>query len=139
MIRAGIKAKVTCVDPAKLDRSFAGMDFDENFLRALPEGVDPCGEKGEFHTFVYDAPVFSSPIAIQSGEVVERDGFVFADVLPAGSIGLCATCRHSKVVTSDRGSVFYRCLLAEVDRTFAKYPRLPVTRCSGYSTANDLS
>jgi len=80
MIRAGLKAKVTCVDPAKLDRSFAGREFDFEFLRDLPPTVDPCGENGEFHTFVYDAPVFSSPIPVQVGEVVERDGFVFADV-----------------------------------------------------------
>ena len=82
MIRAGVKAKVTCVDPAKLDRSYAGHDFDAEFLNSLPDRVDPCGENGEFHTFVYDAPVFSSPIEVETGEIVERDGFVFADVLP---------------------------------------------------------
>ncbi len=82
MIRAGVKAKVTCVDPAKLDRSFAGRDFDASFLRDLPEPVDPCGENGEFHTFVYESPVFSEPISVESGEIVERNGFVFADVLP---------------------------------------------------------
>ena len=82
MIAAGVKAKLTCVDPAKLERSFAGRDFDAALLEALPAAVDPCGENGEFHTFVYDAPVFSRPIAVRSGEVVERDGFVFADVVP---------------------------------------------------------
>jgi uncharacterized protein (TIGR00290 family) len=82
MIAAGLKAKITCVDPSKLARSFAGRDYDMDFLRALPAGIDPCGENGEFHTFVYDAPVFSRPIGVQSGEVVERDGFVFADFLP---------------------------------------------------------
>lgn len=82
MIRAGVKAKVTCVDPAKLDRSFAGRDFDASFLRDLPEPVDPCGENGEFHTFVYDSPVFSEPLRVETGEIVERDGFVFADVVP---------------------------------------------------------
>lgn len=82
MIRAGVKAKVTCVDPAKLDRSFAGREFDESFLRDLPEAVDPCGENGEFHTFVYDSPVFSQPLRVETGEIVERDGFVFADVVP---------------------------------------------------------
>ncbi len=81
MIAAGIKAKVTCVDPRHLDRSFAGRDFDRGFLQSLPPNVDPCGENGEFHTFVYDAPCFSAPIAVQTGTVVERDGFVFADVL----------------------------------------------------------
>ena len=83
MIAAGVKAKVTCVDPSKLAKSFAGRDFDRSFLDALPPGIDPCGENGEFHTFVYNAPVFSRPIQVQTGEVVERDGFVFADVLPA--------------------------------------------------------
>jgi uncharacterized protein (TIGR00290 family) len=81
MIRAGVKAKVTCVDPAKLDRSFEGREFNAGFLADLPAPVDPCGENGEFHTFVYDAPVFSSPIRVETGEIVERDGFVFADVL----------------------------------------------------------
>jgi uncharacterized protein (TIGR00290 family) len=82
MIAAGVKAKLTCVDPAKLAKSFAGRDYDQQLLEALPPGIDPCGENGEFHTFVYDAPVFSAPIGVQTGEVVERDGFVFADVLP---------------------------------------------------------
>jgi uncharacterized protein (TIGR00290 family) len=82
MIAAGVKAKITCVDPAQVDRTFAGRDFDQALLDSLPHGVDPCGENGEFHTFVYDAPVFSSPIAVSMGEIVERDGFVFADVLP---------------------------------------------------------
>ena len=83
MIAAGLKAKLTCVDPSKLERSFAGRDYDERLLQDLPAGIDPCGENGEFHTFVYEAPVFSSPIRVETGEVVERDGFVFADVLPA--------------------------------------------------------
>ena len=82
MIAAGLKAKLTCVDPSKLAKSFAGRDYDLPLLQALPAGVDPCGENGEFHTFVYDAPVFSRPIGVQSGEVVERDGFIFADLLP---------------------------------------------------------
>lgn len=83
IIAAGVKAKITCVDPGKLDKEFAGRDFDEAFLGALPKTVDPCGENGEFHTFVYSAPVFSTPIAVGTGEIVERDGFVFADVLAA--------------------------------------------------------
>jgi uncharacterized protein (TIGR00290 family) len=82
MIAAGLKAKITCVDPSKLAKSFAGLDFDQTFLEALPPGVDPCGENGEFHSFVHDAPVFSAPIEVRAGEVLERDGFVFADVLP---------------------------------------------------------
>jgi uncharacterized protein (TIGR00290 family) len=82
MIAAGVKAKLTCVDPAKLGKSFAGRDYDQHLLQELPAGIDPCGENGEFHTFVHDAPVFSGPIHVRAGEGVERDGFVFADVLP---------------------------------------------------------
>lgn len=82
MIAAGVKAKITCVDPSKLAKSFAGRDYDLSLLQALPPEIDPCGENGEFHTFVCDAPVFSHPIGVRVGEVVERDGFVFADVLP---------------------------------------------------------
>jgi uncharacterized protein (TIGR00290 family) len=82
MIAAGVKAKLTCVDPRHLDRSFAGRDFDEILLGDLPPAADPCGENGEFHSFVYASPVFCRPIAIESGEIVERDGFVFADVKP---------------------------------------------------------
>jgi uncharacterized protein (TIGR00290 family) len=83
MIAAGVKAKVTCVDPSKLAQSYAGCDYGRDFLAGLPPGIDPCGENGEFHTFVYDAPPFSSPLQVRTGEVVVRDGFVFADVLPA--------------------------------------------------------
>ena len=81
MIAGGIKAKLTCVDPSKLDSSYAGRDFDLQFLESLPEEVDPCGENGEFHTFVYAAPVFDRPIEVQLGSIVERDGFVFADIV----------------------------------------------------------
>ncbi len=81
MIGAGVKCLITCVDPAKLDRAFAGREFDMDFLAQLPPAVDPCGENGEFHTFVYDSPVFSRPLANKIGVIVERDGFVFADAL----------------------------------------------------------
>ncbi len=81
MIDVGIRATLTCVDPRKLDRSFAGRSFDAALLEDLPDGVDPCGENGEFHTFASAAPMFSRPIRIEVGEVVERDGFVFADLL----------------------------------------------------------
>ncbi len=81
MIAAGVKAKITCIDPSKLPRSFAGREFDPQFLDDLPPGIDPCGENGEFHSFVYEAPIFSRPIAVRSGEILERDGFVFADVV----------------------------------------------------------
>jgi uncharacterized protein (TIGR00290 family) len=81
-IEAGGRAFVTCVDPSKMPASLVGRHFDEKFLAELPASVDPCGEFGEFHTFVYDGPGFSSPIDVQTGEIVERDGFVFCDVLP---------------------------------------------------------
>jgi uncharacterized protein (TIGR00290 family) len=82
LIAAGVKAKITCVDPSKVAKSFAGREYDLSLLNALPAGADPCGENGEFHTFVYDAPVFSHPIGVRNGALVERDGFVFADLLP---------------------------------------------------------
>jgi uncharacterized protein (TIGR00290 family) len=80
MIAAGLRARLTCVDPKQLDRSFVGREFDAALLRDLPFSADPCGERGEFHSFAYDGPMFSRPIPIESGEVVERDGFVFADL-----------------------------------------------------------
>lgn len=83
MIGAGQRARLTSVDPSRIDPSFAGRDFDLSLLGDLPATADPCGENGEFHTFVYDSPAFSHSIPIQSGEIVTRDGFVFADVLPA--------------------------------------------------------
>ncbi len=83
MISGGQRAIITCVDPAKLPRQFAGREFDAKLLEDLPAGVDPCGERGEFHSFVFAAPVFSRALNVYAGEVVERDGFVFADVLPA--------------------------------------------------------
>jgi uncharacterized protein (TIGR00290 family) len=83
MIAAGVQAKLTCVDPRQLNPGFAGRDFDTALLQDLPSGVDRCGENGEFHTFVYAAPVFREPIAVKSGDIVERDGFVFSDVTNA--------------------------------------------------------
>jgi uncharacterized protein (TIGR00290 family) len=82
MIASGVKAKLTCVDPRKLEKSFAGREFDASLLRDLPPSVDPCGENGEFHTFVYASPLFARPIPVSNGEIVEREGFVFADVVP---------------------------------------------------------
>lgn len=90
MIAAGLRANLTCVDPKKLARSFAGREFDAELLAALPASVDPCGENGEFHTFVHAGPMFSGPIPVQPGEIVERDGFVFADILP----GTAAAASH---------------------------------------------
>jgi len=83
MIAGGLRARLTCVDPRSLDARFAGRDFDATFLAELPATVDPCGERGEFHSFAYDGPMFARPIPIRSGEVVTRDGFVFADLVPA--------------------------------------------------------
>jgi uncharacterized protein (TIGR00290 family) len=83
MIAAGFRARLTCVDPKALEGSFAGREFDEALLGELPAAVDPCGENGEFHTFVWDGPLFGNPIEVRLGEVVSRDGFVFADLLPA--------------------------------------------------------
>jgi uncharacterized protein (TIGR00290 family) len=80
MLAASLRAKITCVDPKHLPREFAGREFDTGFLRDLPPTVDPCGENGEFHTFVYAGPMFAEPIAVEAGEIVERDGFIFADV-----------------------------------------------------------
>jgi len=83
MIERGQKAVLTCVDPRVLPREFAGRAFDAALLRELPEGVDPCGENGEFHSFAWDGPAFRRPVRVRLGEVVEREGFVFADLLPA--------------------------------------------------------
>lgn len=80
MVHSGLRAKITCIDPELLPIEFAGRDFNHEFLADLPSGVDPCGENGEFHSFVYDGPGFSYPIQILTGDTVERDGFVFADL-----------------------------------------------------------
>ena len=80
MLDTGVRAVLTCIDPTVLAPELAGRAFDESLLAELPPGVDPCGERGEFHTFVWDAPGFRAPIDIEVGEVVERDGFVFCDV-----------------------------------------------------------
>jgi uncharacterized protein (TIGR00290 family) len=83
MIDAGLVAHVTCVDRARLDPSLAGRLFDRAFLADLPGNADPCGENGEFHTFVSAGPMFRKPLAVSPGAITERDGFVFADLLPA--------------------------------------------------------
>jgi len=83
MIGAGLDARLVCVNPALLDRTFAGRRFDANLLADLPPDIDPCGENGEFHTFVSDGPMFAWPVPAMAGAVVERDGFLFADLLAA--------------------------------------------------------
>ncbi len=83
MVSGGLRARITCVDPRKLAPAFAGREFDAALLAELPPSVDPCGELGEFHTFAYDGPMFRRGVAVRGGEVVERDGFVFADLMPA--------------------------------------------------------
>ena len=80
MVERGLRARLTCVDPRVLPRTFAGDTFGPGFLERLPEAVDPCGENGEFHTCVTEGPMFREPLRVQPGEVVERDGFVFADL-----------------------------------------------------------
>jgi uncharacterized protein (TIGR00290 family) len=86
MVDAGLRARLTCVDPKSLDPRFAGREFDAALLAELPASVDPCGERGEFHTFAYDGPMFRRPVPIRAGEVVTRDGFVFADLLPSSEV-----------------------------------------------------
>jgi diphthamide synthase (EF-2-diphthine--ammonia ligase) len=81
MIASGTRAKLTCVDTDKLDRSFVGREFDEALLATLPEEVDPCGERGEFHSFVYAGPMLQGEMAISVGETIVRDQFVFADLI----------------------------------------------------------
>jgi diphthamide synthase (EF-2-diphthine--ammonia ligase) len=81
MIAAGLRAKLTCIDTDKLDRSFAGREFDEALLIDLPGEVDPCGERGEFHSFVYAGPMLQSVLPVTAGETVVRDRFVFADLM----------------------------------------------------------
>ena len=81
MIRSGLRAKLTCVDTNQLDAEFVGRDFDGDLLAALPAGIDPCGEKGEFHSFVYGGPMFDFEIPVVVGKRVVRDQFVFADLI----------------------------------------------------------
>lgn len=82
MIDSGLVAHLVCVDPRRIDRRFAGRRYDTDLLAELPDTVDPCGENGEFHTAVSAGPMFAAPIPVEPGKVVERDGFVFADVIP---------------------------------------------------------
>jgi uncharacterized protein (TIGR00290 family) len=79
MIAGGLRARLSCVDTQQLPSEFAGREFDETLLRDLPAGTDPCGEKGEFHTCVYGGPMFTAPLPLETGEIVTRDRFVYAD------------------------------------------------------------
>ncbi len=81
MIAAGLSARITCIDRRALDQSFVGREFNTALLADLPAAIDPCGERGEFHTLVHGGPMFRHAIPIESGVVVERDGFVFADLV----------------------------------------------------------
>ena len=81
MTAGGLRAQITCIDPRCLPASLAGKEYDLDFLKTLPAGVDPCGENGEFHSFAFDGPMFKRPVEFAIGETVERDGFVFTDLL----------------------------------------------------------
>jgi diphthamide synthase (EF-2-diphthine--ammonia ligase) len=86
MIGAGVRASITCLDPKKMPREFAGRELTLDLLDGLPSDVDPCGENGEFHTVVHAGPMFRAPIELTAGEIVERDGFVFADFISQSSV-----------------------------------------------------
>ena len=87
MVGSGLKARLACLDPRVMPTEYAGRDYDRRLLSELPASADPCAENGEFHTFVYAGPMFHRPIEIVTGETVERDGFVFTDLLPCGTVG----------------------------------------------------
>ena len=91
-IRDGFRAVVVCVDPARLSPSFAGRIIDEGFLADLPPSVDPCGEHGEFHTFVFDGPIFRTPVKFSIGEIVCRDSFWFCDLVPENESERTGSC-----------------------------------------------
>jgi uncharacterized protein (TIGR00290 family) len=83
MIASGLRARLTCIDPRSLNASFAGRTFDSDLLAELPASVDPCGERGEFHTFAFAGPIFSRTISVLPAETVSRDNFIYAELLPA--------------------------------------------------------
>jgi uncharacterized protein (TIGR00290 family) len=83
MLASGVEARVVCLDPKRINRQFAGRRLDSALLAALPEDIDPCGERGEFHTFVTAGPMLNTPVAVTPGEIVEREGFVYADLILA--------------------------------------------------------
>ncbi|MEJ2147751.1 MAG: adenine nucleotide alpha hydrolase [Acidobacteriota bacterium] len=95
MIRGGVRARLTCLDPRKLDPKWIGADFDMEFVEQLPPGVDPCGENGEFHTCVTGGPMFDYPLEVHRGEIVERDGFVFIDLIGEEDAEQVSCCESS--------------------------------------------
>ncbi len=86
MIAGGLRAVLTCVDPKQIDARFVGRQFDASLLAELPASCDPCGERGEFHSFVYAGPMFQASLKIKVGEIITRDGFTFADVVPVPAV-----------------------------------------------------
>jgi diphthamide synthase (EF-2-diphthine--ammonia ligase) len=80
MVAVGLRARITCLNPKVVDRAFAGREFDAALLDELPAAIDPCGERGEFHTCAYAGPIFNHPIKVETGVTLERDGFVFTDL-----------------------------------------------------------
>jgi diphthamide synthase (EF-2-diphthine--ammonia ligase) len=88
MMTGGLRARLTCVDPRKIPAEFAGREWNAALLRELPDGVDPCGENGEFHSFAWAGPMFSGEIQVQAGKRVERDGFVYSDLIGAELVGV---------------------------------------------------
>ena len=86
MIAGGLRARITCLNPKVVDRRFAGREFDAAFLSELPPAIDPCGERGEFHTCAYAGPMFTHEVAIETGITVERDGYVFTDLMVANRV-----------------------------------------------------
>jgi diphthamide synthase (EF-2-diphthine--ammonia ligase) len=85
MVKSALRAKITCIDPRKLPAEFAGREYDQSFLSDLPGDVDPCGENGEFHSFAYAGPMFRQPLDLVLGDIVRRNGFIFADLKPAAT------------------------------------------------------
>jgi len=128
MIDEGLRARITCVDEKQLEPSFVGREFDRALLDELPSSVDPCGERGELHTFVYDGPMFARPVLVKLGEITSRDGFTYADLLPDDlpfPESLCHRCAAPpKYVRSER-STFILCPLLP-----NKYPPQPVRQCA---------
>lgn len=87
MTASGLRAYITCIDPERVPRSWVGREFNPEFVAQIPDDIDPCGERGEFHTFVFDGPMFNRRLQVRCGEITDRDGFVYADLCCAGPVG----------------------------------------------------